>query len=104
LEYFEGNEKIWFQFHDLRHTFGSRLGMSGQDMKTIMEIMEHITHKMAMRYQHPVPAHKLDAVKKLDSISRRKKEVIKLENRNTSRQYPAKSLNIHNILQPRLIL
>jgi len=40
-----------FRFHDLRHTFGSRLGMDGMDLKTIMEIMGHRTHKMAMRYQ-----------------------------------------------------
>jgi len=62
----EGDKKIRFRFHDLRHTFGSRLGMAGTDLKTIMEIMGHKTHKMAMRYQHPSPAHKLKAVKFLD--------------------------------------
>ena len=61
----EGDKKIRFRFHDLRHTFGSRLGMAGTDLKTIMEIMGHKTHKMAMRYQHPSPAHKLKAVKAL---------------------------------------
>jgi hypothetical protein len=41
--------------------------MGGFDTKTIMEIMGHKTHKMAMRYQHPAPEHKLNAVKFLDS-------------------------------------
>jgi integrase len=58
----EGDKKVRFRFHDLRHTFGTRLGMAGIDLKTIMEIMGHKTHKMAMRYQHPSPAHKLSAV------------------------------------------
>lgn len=61
-------EKIRFRFHDLRHTFGSRLGMAGTDLKTIMEIMGHKTTKVAMRYQHPAPEHKLNAVKTLDQI------------------------------------
>ena len=61
-------EKIRFRFHDLRHTFGSRLGMAGTDLKTIMEIMGHKTTKVAMRYQHPAPEHKLNAVKILDQV------------------------------------
>jgi integrase len=60
-------KKVRFRFHDLRHTFGSRLGMKGVDTKTIMEIMGHRTEKMAMRYQHPTAQHKLQAVKLLDS-------------------------------------
>ena len=62
--------KVNFRFHDCRHTFGSRLGMNGTDLKTIMEIMGHKTARMAMRYQHPSPVHKLDAVKKLDKIQK----------------------------------
>ena len=58
-----------FRFHDLRHTFGSRLGMKGYDLKTIMEIMGHKSPKVAMRYQHPAPDHKLNAVKSLDKPS-----------------------------------
>ena len=60
--------KIRFRFHDLRHSFGSRLGMNGVDLKSIMEIMGHKTAKVAMRYQHPSPSHKLEAVKGLDKI------------------------------------
>lgn len=57
-----------FRFHDLRHTFGSRLGIAAEDTKTIMEIMGHKTHKMAMRYQHPGASHKLNAIKILDEV------------------------------------
>lgn len=60
--------KVRFRFHDLRHSFGSRLGMNGTDLKSIMEIMGHKTAKVAMRYQHPSPSHKLQAVKSLDKI------------------------------------
>lgn len=73
-----GDKKIRFRFHDLRHTFGSRLGMAGTDLKTIMEIMGHKTHIMAMRYQHPSPDHKLKAVKKLDGLHHPEHNVIKM--------------------------
>lgn len=62
------DKKIRFRFHDLRHTFGSNLGMAYIDTKTIMEIMGHKTPKMAMRYQHPAADHKLAAVKILGKI------------------------------------
>ena len=60
--------KTRFRFHDCRHTFGARLGMNGTDLKSIMEIMGHKTAKVAMRYQHPSPSHKLEAVNRLDKI------------------------------------
>lgn len=59
--------KVRFRFHDLRHTFGTRLGINGCDLKTIMEIMGHKTARVALRYQHPAPDHKLKAVMSLDS-------------------------------------
>jgi integrase len=74
----DGDKKIRFRFHDLRHNFGSRLGMAGTDLKTIMEIMGHKTHKMAMRYQHPSPDHKLKAVKRLDNLHQSEHNVIKM--------------------------
>ncbi|MCK4486387.1 MAG: site-specific integrase, partial [Desulfobacterales bacterium] len=65
---YDGDKKIRFRFHDLRHTFSSRLGMKGYDLKTIMEITGHKTYKTAMRYQHPSSDHKLEAVKSLDEV------------------------------------
>jgi integrase len=60
--------RVRLRFHDLRHSFGSRLGMAGVDLKTIMEIMGHKSHRVAMRYQHPGTDHKLSAVKILDQL------------------------------------
>jgi integrase len=62
-------KKVRFRFHDCRHTFGSRLGMAGVDLKTIMEILGHRSIKVALRYQHPAPSHKLQAVKILDGVT-----------------------------------
>lgn len=56
-----------FRFHDMRHTFGSRLGMAGVDIKTIQELMGHKDIKMTMRYSHPTPEHKKKAVEILES-------------------------------------
>jgi integrase len=56
-----------FRFHDMRHTFGSRLGMAGVDIKTIQELMGHKDIKMTMRYSHPTPEHKKLAVKVLEA-------------------------------------
>lgn len=57
-----------FRFHDLRHTAGSRLGMAGVDLKSIMDILGHRTTRMVIRYQHPAPDHKLNAVRTLDRV------------------------------------
>ena len=32
--------------------------MAGRDLKTIMEIMGHLTTRVSMRYQHPTPDRK----------------------------------------------
>jgi len=58
-----------FRFHDLRHTAGSRLGMAGVDLKSIMEILGHRTTRMVVRYQHPAPDHKLNAIRTLDRLT-----------------------------------
>ena len=68
LEKMVNDRKVRFRFHDCRHTFGTRLGEAAVDLKTIMEIMGHRTHTMAMRYQHPSRDHKLNAVKVLDRV------------------------------------
>jgi integrase len=58
-----------FRFHDLRHTFGSGLGMAGVDIRTIQELMGHKDIKMTMRYSHPTPERKKNAVKILDGVT-----------------------------------
>jgi site-specific recombinase XerD len=54
-----------FTWHDLRHTFASRLVMAGVDLRTTQELMGHKTIQMTCRYAHLAPAHQLAAVEKL---------------------------------------
>lgn len=54
-----------FCFHDLRHTFATRMVMAGVDFLTLMELLGHKNIKTTMRYAHVIPSRKIDAIKKL---------------------------------------
>ena len=56
-----------FRFHDLRHTFASRLVMNGVDLVTVQELIGHKSLSMTKRYSHPTPDHKKQAVESLNS-------------------------------------
>src|SRR5207247_4627316 len=53
-------------WHDLRHTFASRLTMAGVDLRTVQELMGHKTITMTLRYAHLSPTHQLEAVQRLN--------------------------------------
>jgi integrase len=58
-----------FRFHDLRHTFASRLVMGGQDIRTVQELLGHKSITMTLRYSHLSPTHRAKAVAILDRLS-----------------------------------
>ena len=55
-----------FHFHDLRHTFASRLVMAGVDLRTVQELMGYKTISMSLRYSHLSPDHKRKAMNALE--------------------------------------
>jgi integrase len=59
-----------FTWHDLRHTFASRLVMADVDIRTVAELMGHKRIQMTMRYAHLAPEHKLVAVERLKAYIR----------------------------------
>jgi integrase len=54
-----------FHWHDLRHTFASRLTMLGVPLKQVQELMGHTSIAMTARYSHLAPAFAGDAVARL---------------------------------------
>ena len=58
-----------FTFHDLRHTFASRLVMGGVGLPTVKELMGHKGIAMTLRYTHLATDHKQRAVSTLEQFS-----------------------------------
>lgn len=58
-----------FRLYDLRHTFGSRSAMAGVDLATLKELMGHSHISITMRYVHPTPEHKREAMRKLEQFN-----------------------------------
>ena len=54
-----------FTFHDLRHTFGTRLVTSGADVVKIRELMGHASITTTMRYMHASDSGKRDAIARM---------------------------------------
>jgi integrase len=58
-----------FKFHDLRHTFATRLAQSGIDLSMISRLLGHKDITMMQRYAHHCPDSLRNGVEVLDRIS-----------------------------------
>jgi len=55
-----------FRFHDLRHTFATRLVQNGVDLYKVKELLGHKTISVTMRYAHHYPESLRSSVEILD--------------------------------------
>jgi len=58
-----------FTFHDLRHTFASRLVMSGVNLPTVQALMGHKDIRMTLQYPYLSSDHKQQAVCALEPLA-----------------------------------
>jgi len=68
-----------FRWHDLRHTFASRLAMAGESIQTIAELLGHHSLQMAQRYAHLSPSYLRQAVQRLAVAAPQQKKTKTLE-------------------------
>ncbi len=54
-----------FHWHDLMHTFASRLVMAGVNLRAVQEALGHKSMSMTVRYAHLSPEYQLEAVERL---------------------------------------
>ncbi|MFQ5949784.1 MAG: tyrosine-type recombinase/integrase [Nitrospiria bacterium] len=57
-----------FRFHDLRHTFATRLAQAGVDLYKVQRLLGHKTPAMTQRYAHHSPESLRDGVAVLDQM------------------------------------
>jgi integrase len=59
-----------FRFHDLRHTFATRMVQAGKDLYKVQVLLGHKTPIMTQRYAHHYPESLRDGVEVLDKLKR----------------------------------
>jgi len=62
----EGSGIVNFHFHDLRHTFATRLVQGGVDLYAIQKLLGHKTIRMTERYAHHYPESLRPSINVLD--------------------------------------
>jgi integrase len=78
-----------FTFHDLRHTFASRLVMRGVDLPTVKDLLGHKTIAMTLRYTHLSSDHKQRAMSTLEPVSEQSPS-----NFHNSAQQPSRPVSV----------
>jgi site-specific recombinase XerD len=73
-----------FRFHDLRHTFATRLVQNGVDIYKVQTLLGHKTPSMTQRYAHHYPESLRDGVDMLDRI-RKSTKIAQFANRKVSK-------------------
>jgi integrase len=68
-----------FRFHDLRHSFASKLVSKGAPLKALQELLGHKNIKMTMRYAHLADSVKKDVVRLLDGVNSKDESTRKVD-------------------------
>ena len=76
-----------FRFHDLRHTFGTRLADAGVDVVKIKELMGHASIVTTMRYIHATDQGKRGAITVLSEYRHGSDIVARLSQKKSGRLY-----------------
>lgn len=63
-----------FRFHDLRHTFATRLIQNGVDVYKVQRLLGHKTPSMTQRYAHHYPESLRDGIDILDRVRKSTKK------------------------------
>lgn len=61
--------KLNADLYDFRHTFATRAGQSGMDIKTLADILGHASLRTVARYIHPTDAHKKASMDRLKAYN-----------------------------------
>jgi integrase len=80
-----------FRYHDIRHTFASRLVMAGVDLRTVQELMGHKTIAMTIRYSHLAPSHQKEAIERLVLVSSQRHSSTPSDTRSDTSQFQVRS-------------
>lgn len=67
-----------FRFHDLRHTFATRLVQAGVDLYKVSKLLGHKDISTTQRYAHHCPESLRDGVEVLDKTRRKKNKKCKV--------------------------
>ncbi len=83
-----------FTFHDLRHTFGTRLADAGVDVVKIKELMGHASIVTTMRYIHATDQGKRGAITVLSEYRKQRRHKFVTKEKRQAASTCRKSLKI----------